>query len=87
MNNLKQVLYAALVTQFKVDKLHLADDTGLFSGGLLDSLSVMDLVCLVETTIGTAIPPADITIENFDSIAQIVSYTRALTGEPKDQAS
>ena len=79
MNHFKQALRTALVTQFRVDQGRLDDNTGLFSGGLIDSLSVMDLVCFVESEIGRAVPPTDITLENFDSIDRIVRFAEMLT--------
>ena len=78
MNNLRQTLRTALVTQFRVDRARLDDDTGLFSSGLIDSLSVMDLVCFVEGEIGCPIPPAAITLDNFDSINRIVGFAGTL---------
>jgi acyl carrier protein len=85
MKDLRQTLRTALVTQFRVDRVRLDDDTGLFSSGLIDSLSVMDLVCLVEGEIGCAILPAAITLENFDSINRIVYFagTLASVGDGK----
>lgn len=77
MDNLRTSLRRALVTRFGV-KVALTDDTGLFSGGLIDSLSVMDLVGFVEETIGCVIPPAEITFEHFDSIESIVRFADTL---------
>ena len=84
MNDLRQTLRTALVTQFRVDRARLDDDTGLFSSGLIDSLSVMDLVTFVERELGKRVPPAAITLDNFDSIAQIVAFARTLTGARQD---
>jgi acyl carrier protein len=78
VNQLRQALRAALVTQFRVDARSLQDDTALFSSGLIDSLSVMDLVCFVEREIGRQVPPAEVTLENFDSIDRIVGFAEAL---------
>jgi acyl carrier protein len=82
MVDLRAALRRALVSRFGI-KVALADDTGLFSGGLIDSLSVMDLVGFVEETIGYPIPPTEITFENFDSIESIVRYagTLEMSGE------
>ena len=77
MNELKKTLLRALVTRFGI-KGALDDDTKLFSSGLIDSLSVMDLVCFVEGEIGCAIPPAEITLENFDSVNHILRFTERL---------
>ncbi len=83
-NDLKQALHTALVTQFGAKRGALDDNAGLFSTGVIDSLSVMDLVCFVEGQIGQAVPATDITLENFDSIARIVAYARTLTGTEMD---
>ena len=79
MNDLRQALRTALVTHFRVDRGSLDDNTGLFSSGLIDSLSVMDLVCFVEGEIGRAIPPAAITLDNFDSVNRIVRFAEMLS--------
>jgi acyl carrier protein len=84
MNDLQQALRTALVTQFRIDRGRLDDNTALFSSGLIDSLSVMDLVCFVEGEIGQAVPPANITLENFDSIARIVAFANTLIATGKD---
>ena len=78
MNELKRSLRIALVSRFGV-RGELNDDTGLFSSGLIDSLSVMDLVGFVEGEIGVAIRPGDITLENFDSIGRIARFADRLT--------
>ena len=48
--------------------------TDLLAGGLIDSLGVMRLVDFLERDLGAAIPPADVTIENFVSVDRIVAY-------------
>ena len=80
MNDLRQALRTELVTQFRIDLSRLDDNSALFSSGLIDSLSVMDLVCFVESEIGRAVPPTAITMENFDSIARIVAFADTLVG-------
>lgn len=80
MSDLAQVLRKALVAQFGVELTSLNDDTLLFSSGLIDSLSVMDLVSLVEREIGRRVSPAAITLQNFDSIARILTFVRSLGG-------
>ena len=78
MNDFHQALCIELATKFNIDLGSLDETTGLFSGGLIDSLSVMDLVGFVERETGRAIPLADITLDNFDSIARIVVYAQTL---------
>jgi acyl carrier protein len=83
MSDLRLALRAALVSQFRIDRAGLRDDTALFSSGLIDSLSVMDLVCFVEGQIGLSVPPEEITLKNFDSIARIAAYADALAAAGK----
>lgn len=79
MNEFKQALRTALISQFRVNAVELNDETALFSSGLIDSLSVMDLVCFVEERIHLTVPATDITLDNFDSVSRIVRYVSALT--------
>jgi acyl carrier protein len=58
------------------------DDTLLFSGGLLDSLSVLELVTLVERHVGKPIPPEEITLENFDTLTRIEKFVATLGKVP-----
>jgi D-alanine--poly(phosphoribitol) ligase subunit 2 len=71
---LSKALRRALVSRFGVQQ-PLEDDTPLFSAGLMDSLTVIELVSLVEEQLGCAMPPAAITLQNFDSISRIVQFT------------
>jgi len=80
MNDLRASLRRALTTKFGVDQAALTDDSELFSEGLLDSLSVMDLVDFVEAEAGVPIPPTDIVLENFDSVTRIIRYVEGLKG-------
>jgi D-alanine--poly(phosphoribitol) ligase subunit 2 len=52
----------------------LADGDDLLLSGLLDSLSVVRLVAFLETDLGVAVPPEDVTLEHFQSIEAIAGY-------------
>jgi acyl carrier protein len=78
MEEFKQALRRALIGRFGVKKEVLNEETKLFSDGLLDSLTVMELVSFVEGEIGCFIPPTEITLENFDTIDRIVRFISAL---------
>jgi acyl carrier protein len=84
MEELRNALRSALVSRFGVKKSLLKDETALFSAGLLDSLTVMELVGFVESQIDGEISPTDITLDNFDSIEQIVRFVARM--KPKDSA-
>lgn len=77
MDDLKKTLRHVLVSRFGV-KAALDDDAELFSSGLIDSLSVMDLVCFVEGEIDCAIPPTEIRLDNFNSVNRIVRFAETL---------
>jgi D-alanine--poly(phosphoribitol) ligase subunit 2 len=72
-----EALRRALVSRFGIRQV-LEDDTALFSSGLMDSLNVIELVSFIEEQLGCAIPPAAITLDNFDSISRIVRFTSRL---------
>ena len=64
-----------LISKFNLERVELTTDTLLFSSGLLDSFSMIDLVTMVEKMTGSRIRPTDLTLENFDSIARILIFT------------
>ena len=53
------------------------DDTMLFSSGLIDSFSMVDLIMFIEDTAGFRVHPADVTLDNFDSIDRILAFVEA----------
>ena len=53
------------------------DDTLLFSSGLIDSFSMVDLIMFIEDTAGLRVHPADVTLDNFDSIDRILAFVEA----------
>lgn len=56
----------------------IAGGTELFSSGLLDSVSMIGLIGFIEASTGTVIPPADVTLENFDTVDRILAYVAGL---------
>jgi acyl carrier protein len=53
-------------------------ETELFSSGLLDSVAMMSLIAFVEERTGADVRPADVTLDNFDTVARIVAYAATL---------
>ena len=49
-------------------------DDDLLGSGLLDSLSVMSLVYHIEQAFNVRVPPEDVLIEHFFSLAAIDAY-------------
>lgn len=64
------------------DELNIEDaidaETELFSGGMLDSVSMVSLITFIEERTGAVIQPADVTLENFDSVQRISDYVATL---------
>lgn len=57
--------------------IQMEDD--LLTSGLLDSMSVMKLIAFVEEEFKISIPPEDMTIEHFISVATIEVYLESKT--------
>lgn len=53
-------------------------DEDLLMSGLLDSIAVMRLVGYIEDGLNVAVPPEDVTLENFSSVAAISQFLSAL---------
>ena len=49
-------------------------DTDLLLSGAVDSLGVIRVTQWVEDFTGTTVHPGDVTLENFQTVAAIVSY-------------
>lgn len=49
-------------------------DDELLAEGLIDSLGVMRLIAFIDMAFAITVPPQDVTIENFRSIAVIARY-------------
>ena len=69
---LEQGLVAWLNERFAPDGPLIHADTLLFSGGLLDSLRILELIAWTERAIGRPIADGDIRTDNFASAARIV---------------
>ena len=51
----------------------LGDDEGMITGGLMDSFALADLAVFIEKEFDVYIPDPDLTVENMDTLDQIVS--------------
>ena len=54
-----------------------SDDTELFSSGLLDSFSMVDLILFIETEGGFKMNPSEVNLDNLDSVGRIVAFAAA----------
>lgn len=66
--------------RFLSDELNIEDEidaqTELFSTGILDSVAMMNIIGFVEEKARIEVRPADVTLENFDTVERIVDYAR-----------
>ena len=67
------------LVDFLVEKLGIAsdelhDDTPLFTGGLLDSFSMVDLIQFLEEEAGVQMSETEVNLENLDSLERILAY-------------
>ena len=67
-------LLSFLSARFSVDLAEIDCDTELFTGGILDSFSVVELVFFVEAEENTKMEPAELVMDNLDSIAKILRF-------------
>ena len=65
--------------------LPLADETSLLESGILDSLSLLQLVVFLEERFGITVGDQDLLPENFASVSTICAYLRAR--EPEEQTA
>lgn len=65
--------------------LPVADDTSLLESGILDSLSLLQLVVFLEGHFGITVGDADLLPEHFATVNAICAYLR--TREPEKQAA
>ena len=49
------------------------DDTALISGGLIDSMSIADLIVDLEAAFGIRIPASEVEPDDFDTPRRILS--------------
>lgn len=84
----RQLLVDQLESQFGLNAAELSDDTLLFSTGLLDSLSVAELLVLLEKQGGFTMEPTEVTLDNLDSIEKILAFVgRRMVSAREEKAS
>jgi acyl carrier protein len=53
------------------------DSTSLFTEGVIDSFSLVELMAELETSLGVKIPDAELMPSRFETVAKIVQYFEA----------
>ena len=70
----KQVLLEFLENHLGVDTSGVDENTALFSSGIIDSVSMVDLIVFVEAEEKVKMSPDDITLDHWDSIGSILHF-------------
>lgn len=63
-----------LTDELGVESDKVEPDTPLFSSGLVDSFSLVVLMTFIENSGEVSITPADVTLENFDSVNRVLAF-------------
>jgi D-alanine--poly(phosphoribitol) ligase subunit 2 len=65
-------IFEIFTNEFGVDISNLKKDDRLFSTGLLDSLSSVKLLTLLEEKFNITISPLDVSLEDVDQVSKII---------------
>lgn len=57
-----------------IDTSDIALDSPLFSTGIIDSFSLVSLLTYIEDTHNFSVNPADVNLDNFDSLEKMLAY-------------
>ena len=72
-------LLAFLEDDLGVDIQDVDEDTPLFSSQLVDSFALVTLMMFVEREAGIRIAPADVNLDNMDTIGRMLAYANRVT--------
>jgi acyl carrier protein len=67
-------LMSFLRDELAIDVGSISEDTPLFSSGIIDSFSLVSLMTYLEQEAQITILPADVTLDNFDSVSKISAF-------------
>lgn len=73
----RQAVVDFLNSKTRADLSGIGDDTPLFSTGMVDSFTMVDLLMWLQQQTGSRLGPEDISVENFDSVGRILAFAAA----------
>jgi acyl carrier protein len=76
----RDALLAFFVADLAIETEDLADETPLYSAGIIDSFMLLSLIAFLEKQGGYTVDTADITLDNFDTIERILAYAKRMSG-------
>ena len=66
-----------IASDVALDEEPITGDTDLLLTGLVDSLGVVVIVEWIETELGRTIDPADVVLENFQTVDAMMEFLRS----------
>ena len=76
MSEFSSLLLKFVQEEVCIGDLELAGDTDLLLTGAVDSLGVIRITQWLEDESGIEVDPADVTLENFQTIDKMIAYVR-----------
>lgn len=61
-----------------VDMADIDSTSLLFSEGVIDSFSLVNLIMMIEKQSGIRVPSGDVNLDNFDSVERILAYVASV---------
>ena len=74
MNETEKRIAAFLREQLLVDEDSIDPEELIFTSGIVDSFSLIEIIQFVEENEGVEVSQDDVTLDNFDSIRRIAAY-------------
>ncbi|MCL4788722.1 MAG: acyl carrier protein [Verrucomicrobia bacterium] len=68
--------YIATNLLFSPEGFAYPDDASFLKEGIIDSIGVMELVSFVQSTFKIEVNQAEVTPDNFDSVARLAAFVR-----------
>lgn len=62
----------------------LGEDTLLFSSGVLDSFSMVEMLMFIEREAGLRLDPMEVSLDNLDSIGRVMAFLARASGSAHD---
>jgi len=74
MNLDATLLFSFLSDDIGIDTSGIGEETLLFSSGVIDSFALINLITFIEEQAGIRVSPADVNLDNLDSVSRILAY-------------
>jgi acyl carrier protein len=76
---MEEIIKEYIIKEFMFDnpQATLTDDQALMEDGIIDSLGIFTLIAFIEQQFGVKIDPADVVVENFQSVRKVADLVRS----------